>query len=193
MQLRERKHQPLWFQSGDFSCEQALNFETGEQSERRENAWTLRPLSRAAVLECDFKKKSIDTWLWRHTATRLANRTMPSPYQGFLWRENEESMFWPFIDWLINEHLPKPFFKVIRKSLYCVYTLGTRYVTVYIATVLHFALSDAILKHGLGSGNKRVAAPELTKPGGNTTRCPLLGQNTRFRPCTRARGTVPEF
>ena len=37
--------------------------------------------------------KSIDTSLWRHTATRLANRTMPSPYYGFLWRENEESMF----------------------------------------------------------------------------------------------------
>ena len=28
--------------------------------------------------------------------TRLADRTMPSPYQGFLWRENEESMFLSF-------------------------------------------------------------------------------------------------
>ena len=46
---------------------------------------------------------------------------MPSPYEGFLWRENEESMFWsfhPLADETNNEHLPKPFFKVIRKSLY---------------------------------------------------------------------------
>ena len=53
--------------------------------------------------------------------TRLANRTMPSPYEGFLWRENEESMFWsfhPLADETNNEHLPKPFFKVTRKSLY---------------------------------------------------------------------------
>ena len=57
---------------------------------------------------------------WRHTATRLANQTTPSPYKGFLWRENEESMFWsfhPFADKTNNEPLPKPFFKVIRKSL----------------------------------------------------------------------------
>ena len=46
---------------------------------------------------------------------------MPSPYQGFLWRENEESMFWcfhPLADKTNNEHLPKPFLMVIRKSLY---------------------------------------------------------------------------
>ena len=39
---------------------------------------------------------------------------------GFLWRENEESMFWsfhPLADKTNNEHLPKPFFKVTRKSL----------------------------------------------------------------------------
>ena len=66
-------------------------------------------------------KKSIDTSLWRHTATRLANRTMPSPYKGFLWWENEESMFWsfhPLADKTNKEHLPKPFFKVLRKLLY---------------------------------------------------------------------------
>ena len=40
---------------------------------------------------------------------------------GFLWRENKEAMFWsfhPLADETKNEHLPKPFFKVIRKSLY---------------------------------------------------------------------------
>ena len=39
---------------------------------------------------------------------------------GFLWRENVESMFCSFrslADETKNEHLPKPFFKVIRKSL----------------------------------------------------------------------------
>ena len=39
---------------------------------------------------------------------------------GFSWRENEESVFWSFhslADKTNNEHLPKPFFKVIRKSL----------------------------------------------------------------------------
>ena len=41
---------------------------------------------------------------WRHTATRLANRTMPSPYKGFLWRENEEAMFWPFHPLADNEN-----------------------------------------------------------------------------------------
>ena len=64
--------------------------------------------------------KSSDTLLWCHTATRLANQTTPSPYKGFLWRENEESMFWsfhPFADKTNNVPLPKPFFKVIRKSL----------------------------------------------------------------------------
>ena len=33
---------------------------------------------------------------------------MPSPYYGFLWRENEEAMFWsfhPLADKTINEHL----------------------------------------------------------------------------------------
>ena len=40
--------------------------------------------------------KSIDTSLLRrHTVTRLANRTMLSPY-GFLWRENEVFIFGSF-------------------------------------------------------------------------------------------------
>ena len=50
----------------------------------------------------------------------IGKRTVPSPYKGFLWRENEESMFWsfyPLADNTNNEHLPKLFFKVIRKSL----------------------------------------------------------------------------
>ena len=65
--------------------------------------------------------ESSDTSLWRNTATRLANRTMPSPYQVFLWRENEESMFWsfhPLADKTNNEHLPKPYFKVMRNLLF---------------------------------------------------------------------------
>ena len=40
---------------------------------------------------------------------------------GFSWRENEENMFWsshPLADKANNEHLPKPFFKVIRKSIH---------------------------------------------------------------------------
>ena len=63
-------------------------------------------------------QKSTDTSLWRHTATRLTTQTMPSLYKGFLWRENEEVIFWsihPLADKTTNEHIPKPFFKVIRK------------------------------------------------------------------------------
>ena len=40
---------------------------------------------------------------------------------GFIWRENAAAMFWsfhPMADKTNNEHLPKPFFKVLRKSLY---------------------------------------------------------------------------
>ena len=40
---------------------------------------------------------------------------------GFLWRENKEAMFWSFhrlADETNKEHLPKLYFKVIRKSLY---------------------------------------------------------------------------
>ena len=47
---------------------------------------------------------------------------------GFLWRENKESMFFsfhPFADETKNEHLPKPFFKVIRKSLYRLPAMST--------------------------------------------------------------------
>ena len=54
----------------------------------------------------------------------IDNRTMPSSFKGFLWRENEESMFrsfHPLADKTNNVHLPKPFFKVIRKSLYTPY------------------------------------------------------------------------
>ena len=45
---------------------------------------------------------------------------MPSPYEGFLWRENEESIFWsshPLADKTNNEHLRKPFFKVENHSI----------------------------------------------------------------------------
>ena len=55
-----------------------------------------------------------------YTTTRLANRTMSFTYEGFLWRENEESMFssfHPLADKTSNDHLPKPFIKVTRKSL----------------------------------------------------------------------------
>jgi len=44
----------------------------------------------------------------------------------FVWRENEEFMFCsfhPLADKTNNEHLPKPFFKDIRKSLYRLYLL----------------------------------------------------------------------
>ena len=49
-----------------------------------------------------FWKKSIDTSLWRCTATRLANRTMHSPYQRFLWRE-KSPYFDLFMHWLIKQ------------------------------------------------------------------------------------------
>ena len=65
--------------------------------------------------------ESTDTSLLRHTATQLANRTMPFSYWGFLLRNNEEAMFWSFhslADKRNKEHLPKPFFKVIKKSVY---------------------------------------------------------------------------
>ena len=67
-------------------------------------------------------KKSIDTSLWRNTATQLANRTMPPPYQVFFGGKTKSPCFDIFIpasvaDKTNNEHLPTPFFKVIRKSL----------------------------------------------------------------------------
>ena len=49
-----------------------------------------------------FWKKSIDTSLWRHTATRLVNRTMHSPYQRFLWRE-KSPYFDLFMHWLMKQ------------------------------------------------------------------------------------------
>ena len=53
----------------------------------------------------------------------------------FLWRENKESMFCsfhPLADETKNEHLPKPFFKVIRKSLYIATTgLIQNFATVF--------------------------------------------------------------
>ena len=47
---------------------------------------------------------------------------------GFLWWENEEAMFWsfhPLVDKTSNEHLPKPFFKVIRKLLWRFFFLSS--------------------------------------------------------------------
>ena len=57
-------------------------------------------------------EKTTDTSLWRNTVRRLANQTISSPHYGFLWRENEEAMFWsfhPLADKTNDEHLPKPF------------------------------------------------------------------------------------
>ena len=47
----------------------------------------------------------------------------------YFWRENEECMFWsfhPLADKTNNERLPKPFFKVIRKSPYFLNHFTTR-------------------------------------------------------------------
>ena len=52
--------------------------------------------------------------------------------QGFPWQKNEESTFWsfhPLADKTNNKHLPKPFFKVIRKSLYTVCFSFSTYLT----------------------------------------------------------------
>ena len=50
------------------------------------------------------------------------NNAFSDLYKGFLWRKNEESLFWtfhPLVYKTNNKHLPKSFsFKVIRKSLY---------------------------------------------------------------------------
>ena len=56
----------------------------------------------------------------------------------------------------------------------CVYTLSTQYVTVYIE-LLHFALSDAILKHDFSSKYKVVDFPRSNKNDLHTgTKCLLL-------------------
>ena len=60
--------------------------------------------------------KSTNTSLWCHTATWLANQTMPS------WCENEEAMFWNFHPLAVrtnNKHLLKLLFKVIRNRSNC--------------------------------------------------------------------------
>ena len=42
--------------------------------------WPWLSTNQRARIRSVVVQKSIDTSLWRHTATRLANRTMPSPY-----------------------------------------------------------------------------------------------------------------
>ena len=113
------------FELGRFSLrpwnENARTKQKHKRTEIERFDWLSNGYKRAWLLVGEANAQEIDTSLWRHTATRLANRTMPSPYQGFLWRENEESMFWsfhPLSDKTNNEHFAKPFFKVMRKSLW---------------------------------------------------------------------------
>ena len=47
--------------------------------------------------------KLTNTSLWRDTATWLANQTIPSPYQGFLWWEMKRPCFDLFIHWLLKQ------------------------------------------------------------------------------------------
>ena len=82
---------------GDFPYD--LEMKTREQDTNNKRTeierfdWLSNGYKRAWLLVGEANAQEIDTSFERHTATRLANRTMPSPYQGFLWRENEESMF----------------------------------------------------------------------------------------------------
>ena len=71
---------------------------------------------------------------------------------------------------------------VPAQKLCCVYTLRTRYVTVYIVTL--FALSDAGLKHELSSDYRVVDCARWN----TETRCPLF-----FPEYKVFTGTVPEF
>ena len=67
------------------------------------------------------------------------------------------------------------------QTLYCVYTLRTRYVTVYIVTL--FAPSDAGLRHELSSDYRVVDCARWN----TETRCPLFfSSSIRSRPCTQA-------
>ena len=64
--------------------------------------------------------ESTDTSLLRHTATQLANRTMPF-HIGLSLAEKRRGHVWSFhslADKTNKENLLKPFFKVIQKSLY---------------------------------------------------------------------------
>ena len=72
------------------------------------------------------EQKERDLVYWMHTKAHgfwLVRRTLEQCLLhiiGFLWPENEESMFWSFhllADKTCNEHLPKTFFIVTRKSL----------------------------------------------------------------------------
>ena len=47
--------------------------------------------------------KSIDTLLWRHTATWLANQKMPSPFRVFFGRKMKSQCFDLFIHWLMKQ------------------------------------------------------------------------------------------
>ena len=75
-------------------------------------------------------RKSMDTSLWPHTATRLVNRTMLSLYNGFLWRKNEESMFDLFIHWPINQ-ITNTYRSVFSRS----YENRSKWIAVYISQV----------------------------------------------------------
>ena len=62
--------------------------------------------------------ESIDTSLWRHTATDLSIEQCLLHIRVFFGGKTKRPCFVPLADKTNNEHLPKPFFKVIRKSLY---------------------------------------------------------------------------
>ena len=62
--------------------------------------------------------ESIDTSLWRHTATDWSIEQCLLHIRVFFGGKTKRPCFVPLADKTNNEHLPKPFFKVIRKSLY---------------------------------------------------------------------------
>ena len=72
------------------------------------------------------------------------------------------------------------------QTLYCVYTLRTRYVTVNIVTL--FAPSDAGLRHELSSDYRVVDCARWN----TETRCPLFFF-LEYKVSTLYSGTVPEF
>ena len=76
--------------------------------------WPWLSTNQRARIRSVVVQKSIDTSLWRHTATRLANRTMPSPYYGFLRRENARRGH-VFIHWPIK-HITNTYWNHFSRS-----------------------------------------------------------------------------
>ena len=75
-----------------------------------------------------------------------------SPCKGFLWRENEESMFWsfhPLADKTNNEHLRKPLFQGDTKIVLSIIWLTWRFLYFSFSGFIHLVwiLPDGSMGH----------------------------------------------